>query len=767
MVRNSEATQLFVGAAEHHQRGNLEEAKQLYLQALVKDPNMVDSLRNLGSLLRQIGRPEEGLKYQLRALKIKPNDTGILNNIGNALKDLGRLKESCETFERAMNIDNQKLGLKLGFAISLNALKKSKELIDKLGRIIDHEVKDDEKETYAQILLELGNAYNNVGNKEAANRIWKIAQGKASKDKQLAIVLNRAQILCDANEYREAEELLKPLINNNWDQPNLIYAMGVTKRGQGKWEEAEELFKKSLELDPNYAICWNTYGLLLRDIGQINQSRECFERALEIDQEFGAAMNNLGSVLKDVARYEEALYWLRRGSKKLGKNPAAHSNVLFTLVGYELEGVNECFEEASNYGKMFKYQRHERWKDRIIWASKNRELNIGLVSPDFCRHAVSYFIEPLINEWKKHKLKITLYAAGNVRDSYTDRLRLKADRWRDIGHSDDEKVVKQIIQDEIDILVDLAGHTAGNRLPIFSKKPAPIQATYLGYYGTTGLKEIDYWITDNTLHPRGIQDNKSTETKIRLNRCYVTYKPIVDSPDVSDLPLIDRKIPMFGSFNQSRKITEITAANWMSVLNHIPEAHLFLKSRNLGEEAEETRIRTMFRRLGLHDDRLHLMGHSPSVAYHLDMYKNVDIALDTYPYTGCTTTADALWMGVPVLTVVGTTMVSRQAASVLVGAGHPEWICKDKNELAKVAKAMVNNPHKLAEQRKKLRDELYCSQLLDHDGLAQEMSNKFRHWWNRFLEDNQLIDKVHDRNDGWKIDDNRATRPSFAPIPRF
>ena len=274
-------------------------------------------------------------------------------------------------------------------------------------------------------------------------------------------------------------------------------------------------------------------------MGAINQSRECFEKALEIDNEFGAAMNKLGSVLKDVARHKESLYWLRKGAKKLGMNPAAHSNVLFTLVGYELENKEDCYEEAKRYGKLVKNLRHERWKDRVISPNRDRKLNIGLVSPDFCRHAVSYFIEPLLEEWRNCDLNLFLYAAGSVRDSYTERLMGKAGKWRDIAYSNDELVIKQIIKDEIDILIDLAGHTAGNRLPLFAQKPAPIQATYLGYYGTTGLSQIDYWITDETIHPEESDRELSSEEKCRLDRCYVSYKPLDDSPEVSELPLFD------------------------------------------------------------------------------------------------------------------------------------------------------------------------------------------------------------------------------------
>ena len=253
-------------------------------------------------------------------------------------------------------------------------------------------------------------------------------------------------------------------------------------------------------------------------------------------------MNNLGSTLKDVAKYNEALKWLKKGAERLGHNAAAYSNVLFTLFGYELETHQDRYKEAIKFGEKFKSNNHERWRDRILLPQMSKKLRVGFVSPDFCRHAVSYFIEPLLEEWKQQEdIEIYLYAAGNVRDDYSERLKLKADSWRDITNSADEIVVRQIVQDEIDILIDLAGHTAGNRLTIFAHKPAPIQATYLGYYGTTGLKEIDYWITDNTIHQGQDCPEKSSEEKWILKRSYVTYRPIKKCTRSIVTPYIEKK----------------------------------------------------------------------------------------------------------------------------------------------------------------------------------------------------------------------------------
>ena len=767
MEGHAQGQELFNQACYWHQQQQLDKAEQLYRQAVEADQGLVDGYRNLGALLRQLGRPEEGLVFQRKAVELKPDDPGLQGNLGNVLRDLGHLTESRTAFEKAVSLAPEMSGPHLGLAITLNAMHEHEVVIEKIGSFLETFPTSGNEKDASQLLLELGNACQQVGNVEDALCYWAKSQELVDDGNNLAVVLNTAQVLCGQRDYLKAEKLLHPLLKTHHEHPNLLYALGVISKGKGDLEKAYDFFQKALEQDPDYAICLNTLGLMLREHGHIHKAKDCFERALKSSPEFGAAMNNLGSVLKDITCYRDALYWLRRGAEQLGENAAAHSNVLFTLVGYELEPAKERFEEAKKYGQLFSTAPYERWRDRVLWPDLHRKLKIGLISPDFCRHAVSYFIEPLLEQWSGQHLEITLYAAGEVRDDYSERLKCKADHWRDIQSADDESVIQQIIQDEIDILVDLAGHTAGNRLPVLAHKPAPIQATYLGYYGTTGLETVDYWITDDTVHAENEKiDQYSTETIWRLNRGYMSYRPLDEAPDVSPLPLAKRQHAMLGSFNQSRKITQETAENWMVVLQAIPTSHLYLKSKNLGEEQEAKRIKKLFERLGLAPERLHLHGHSPNVQAHLEQYKNLDLALDTFPYTGCTTTADALWMGVPVLTVAGQSMVSRQAAAVLNAAGHSEWICNSRNELCNKAVELLSDSEKLAQTRQHLRGDLRKSQLLDHADMAKELEKTFRIWWRKLIQNEGLSRLTGGQASSWPLRHNIEPVARFSPLKR-
>ena len=710
---------------------------ELYERALQADPNLHTAWRNLGALLRQQRKTQEARHCTEQALKLDSSDGSLWGNYGNVLRDQNLLEESCKAFREGLQRSPGSKGLLQGLAISLGHRGEHRQVVELLTPIAEEAVAKSSHgdNAMAELLLELGNAHHALGEKDHALKRWREGTHGAEGQKRLFIGLNIAQVLCGEKQFTEAAELCQELEQLFPENENLVYAQGVIARGTGDLERAAELFEKALERNPAYPICLNTYGLLLRDIGRTHQSRQCFEKALQHDPNFGAAMNNLGSVLKDVARYDEALVWLRRGAEALQDNPAAHSNVLFTLVGYELEPADKRLAEAQRFAERFGKHPFERWHDRIPDPNPQRRLKIGLISPDFCRHAVSYFVEPLLEQWDRQKLEITLYSCGEQYDDYSARLQEKADRWVNLCGKPDEACVSQILQDEIDILVDLAGHTAGNRLALFGAKAAPIQATYLGYYGTTGLTQVDYWVTDSMLHPpENDEHDPCSEERWRLDRCYVSYRPLPSAPPVQKPPCLEENTITFGSFNQSRKITPKTASHWMRVLNAIPSSRLLLKSKNLGEQVEQQRIEVLFQEMGLAPDRLELRGHSPSLEEHLASYHDVDIALDTFPYTGCTTTADALWMGVPVLTVAGDSMVSRQAAAVLRGVGLDEWICRDEGEMMERALCLVKDLNVLTQLRLKQRHQVACSELLDHAGLAVSMECAFRSWWLRWLQ---------------------------------
>lgn len=732
---NGNGMVLLKEACQQHQQGNIKNAEKKYRDALRENKTLIVAWRNLGALLRGEGRKDESKICTEQAIKLNSKDGGLWGNLGNVLRDLNELEKSCEAFRQGLKVEKDSISLAYGLAITLGRQKKLNDVINLLTPIIKNPLKKQiGGAELGELYLELANAHHGLGQNVEALEYWKKGFECAMGEKRLFIGLNIAQLHCSRKEFDEAELICNTLEEEFHGNANLMYANGIIAKGQNKIDRALYLFKRALDLNPCYPICLNTLGLVLRDLGRTHEAGECFKKALEHDPTFGAAMNNLGSVLKDVASYEEALIWLRRGAEQLRDNPAAYSNVLFTLFGYELEPAEQRIKEAEKYGQKFGATPFERWRDRIPNPDPNRKLNIGLISPDFCRHAVSYFIEPLLEKWSREELEITLFSCGEQIDDYSERLMKKADHWVDIKQMNDKTCLENIISHEIDILIDLAGHTAGNKLNILGQKPAPIQATYLGYYGTTGLKQIDYWITDEILHPKKYDpEDPCSETRWRLDRCYIAYRPNPKAGKVRNSPCVKNGYITFGSFNQSRKITPKTAKNWALVLSKIPNSKLLLKSKNLGEKVEQERIKELFRGQDIDPQRIELRGHINSLEEHMEAYNEIDIALDTYPYTGCTTTADAIWMGVPVLTVQGNSMVSRQASAVLAGAGMTEWICTDAEDMAKKAINLCSDTTILNQQRMSQRERVRNSALLDHRDLAQQLSKSFRKWWHEWL----------------------------------
>jgi len=713
-------------AFQHHQAGQLKQAELAYRQVLQLDANQPNALRNLGAMLRQRGELEESAQLTGRAVQQNPNDASLLGNYANVLRDLRRFGEAQAVLQRALELEPANQSLLVNLAICCNRagdFGQTQRLLKPLA---------ERGEANADAWLELGNALHGLQRLDEAVECWRRGAAASHGEQKLITSLNLAQTLCEQKRFEAAERLAQPLLEEFGDRSNLHYALGVIQRGQNRLGPALDHYQRALELQPDYPICLNTYGLLLRDLGRVNAARECFEKALACKGDFAEAMNNLGSVLKDVGRAEEGVQWLRKASDGLPDNPVIHSNLLFTLCGYHLANAEQRLTEAKRYGERYATAPFERWKDRVPAPDPKRRLRVGLVSPDFCRHAVSYFIEPLLEHLDRKQLDIVAYHCGQHVDDYTQRLQGKADHWRHIHGQPLEEQIQTVLRDEIDVLIDLAGHTAGNGLPLLAHKPAPIQATYLGYYATTGLEQVDYWLTDGVLHPPGHRD-LATEQHWRLGRCYVSFRPIPEAPAVVDPPLLRNGYATFGSFNQSRKITRRTAEHWMEVLQAVPYSKLLLKSKNLGEPEEEERVRQLFLQLGLPPERLEIRGHAATLVEHLASYGDVDIALDTWPYTGCTTTADALWMGVPVLTVAGDSMVTRQAASLLVALGEAQWVCADGTQMARQAQALLNDPQQLKERRQSQRERMARSELHDPATLARAFEKSFRLWWERWL----------------------------------
>jgi predicted O-linked N-acetylglucosamine transferase (SPINDLY family) len=342
---------------------------------------------------------------------------------------------------------------------------------------------------------------------------------------------------------------------------------------------------------------------------------------------------------------------------------------------------------------------------------------------------VTYFLEPIIAHRDRGAFQMFAYSNNERSDEVTERLRAMCDGWRDIRALDDDQAAALIRQDRIDILIDLAGHTMGNRLGVFGRKPAPVQMTYLGYANTTGVRAIDYRITDSLSDPPGMTDAHYTEKLIRVSPPFLCYRPPDEASAVADPPMLTNGFVRFGSFNNASKIREETIALWSRVLAGVPNSRLVLKARALGDAGARRRIFSGFAAHGIDTARVELIEAGQSLVDHLDAYSTMDVALDTFPYNGTTTTCEAMWMGVPVVSRAGQTHVSRVGLSLLTSVGHAELATETDDAFVTTVVDLASNPHPLTDLRRVLREQVRTSPLCQAAGFRRRFELALREAW--------------------------------------
>jgi predicted O-linked N-acetylglucosamine transferase (SPINDLY family) len=362
-------------------------------------------------------------------------------------------------------------------------------------------------------------------------------------------------------------------------------------------------------------------------------------------------------------------------------------------------------------------------------CSLTRRLKIGYVSADFKKHSVAYFIEPVLARHRKEQVSVHCYADVGQGDEVTERLRGYADHWHSIVGMTDEQVAALIRSDGIDILIDLAGHTAQNRMLIFARKPAPVQVSWIGYPATTGLSAMDYKIVDGYTDPPGKTEQYYTEKLIRMPGSFLCYQPDKDSPAIETLPALTKGYITFGSFNNFAKVTPQVMDLWGDILKSVPGSRLVMKARSLADRPTRESVMERFIAKGVGGERVELLGWEPTTQSHLNTYNRIDIALDSFPYNGTTTTCEALWMGVPVVTLSGETHASCVGVSLLTNAGLPELIARTPEEYIALAVELANDVQRVESYRRELREKMTRSALCDAEGFTAQLEMHYRQIW--------------------------------------
>ncbi len=575
--------------------------------------------------------------------------------------------------------------------------------------------------------------------------------------------IRNAMFLADRGNVGDAISALRSMLATHGQDADLHHALGLLQFRVGSMEQAAFHFDKARHLQPGRADMQSDYGTAINMMGKSAEAIAPFKKAVELDPKNFPAQLGLSSALIGILDYEPAAEAARAATKISPNRPEGWVNLSIALnrSGQGAEAV-KVLEEAvalmpgetllhTNLAAALNY-RPEPSPQRVFEAHVNlgramtaaygggirsfsnnpdpdRPLRIGYLSADFRDHPIASFIAPVLESHDRSNFAPYCYSAATSPDATTNRLRATGVEWRDVARLPDQGVIQQIGADRIDILVDLGGHTLGSRIGVFASRAAPVQATWLGYANTTGLRTIGYRIVDNTTDPEGAEAF-STEKLSRIDGCFVCFQPSAAAPEVAPLPSSERGQPFtFGSFNDAQKIVETVVEAWAAILRGKSGSRLVLKARGFDDPGTVERIRSRFAGLGVTADRVEFLKRVDSEREHLAMYSRIDLALDTFPYNGTATTCEAIDMGVPVVTLRGETHASRVGASILKCAGLEGTTASSTADYIRIATQLSADTGRLASLRTGLRARTRNSPLCDGPGFTRKLEAAYRAMW--------------------------------------
>ena len=714
-------------AAFHHNLGDallalrrLPEADARYRRALELDPNLVETHYSLGNLMTEQHNLDGAVASYRRALKLRPAYAEAHYNLGNALKGQGKLDEAIACHRRALQLKPNFAEAHNNLGNALNDQGKTDEALASLHRALQL------KPNLAEAHNNLGNVLKDQGKPDEALTCYRRAL--ELKPDYAPAHLNLGNVLKDQGKPDEAVVCYRRALELKPDFAEACGNLGVALDELGKPDEAIACYRRALELKPDFAEAHSNLGVALDDRGETDEALACQRRALELKPDLAEAHYNQGNVFRNQGNLDEALACYRRALELKPDHVNAHSSLVYTQAfcpGYNAQALREEYlrwnqRHAEPLGKFIQPHLNDRRPDR--------RLRIGYLSPDFRGHPVGRFLLPLLESHDHASFEIFCYASVRNPDATTNGLRARADVWREVLGESDEQVASAVRQDQIEILVDLAMHTRDNRLLVFARKPAPVQVTYLAYCGTTGLSTMDYRLTDPYLDPPGQDPKLYSEQSIALPETYWCYRPPIETPSVNALPALEAGQVTFGSLNNFCKASPPTLVAWSQLLQAVPGSRLLLHAR---AGSHRDRARGLLAEHGISDERLTFVDFQP-IAEYFRSYQRIDMALDPFPFGGGTTTCDALWMGVPVVSLAGETAVGRGGVSILSNVGLPELIAQTPEQYVRIAAALAQDLSRLSELRATLRDRMQASPLMDAPRFARNVEEAYRTMWRRW-----------------------------------
>ena len=677
MTEQTEAR--FAEAVSRHQAGDSAEAERLYRLVLEELPLHTGALCNLGVIVAKTD-PQEAASLYCTAIAENPNLLDAHFNLGNLYRRMNRPMDAVGCYQAALRIDPNN----------------------------------------SRAYLNLGLAAGDVGDANTAIECFRRAVNLAPNFPDAQNLLGDA--LFRAGHTDEAVTVYREFTVRCPDDPRAHHNLGLALASRGDRDAALPELELALTLRPNYADAHNTLGILFEAMKRADEAQEHYRQAVELRPDFADAWSNLGTSYTEQGRVAEAIDSLRK-ALQLRPDPRTEDNLLLALSYTSELSPEQLRDEHVAWGAKYAEPAEPRHRTK---EDPNRRLKIGYVSGDFRQHTVSGFIETLLEHHDRNRFHVTCYSNAVQGDEVTDRMRRRADAWQPIAALTDAKAADLIRADEIDVLVDLSGHTAGNRLLTFARRPTALQATLFGYPVTTGVKAIDVRITDPFADPPGETESLCVESLLRLPEVAWVYRPPGDAPAINALPAHSRRSFTFGCLNNPAKLSAACVEAWARVLKAVPRSRLVLLA---GGSAEAARIiGERFMQHAIAPDRLELVYRLPPGEY-FEAYQPIDLALDPFPFNGGVTTCDALWMGVPVLTVAGRDYRSRQGVSLLNNVGLPEFVADSPDKLVDLAAIWSDQRDGLADLRASLREMMQASPIAQAERYVRNLEAALRDAW--------------------------------------
>jgi protein O-GlcNAc transferase len=724
--------QLLARALEKHQAGQIGEAQNLYSEILQSDPSHRDALHFAGMAAHQTGDSRLAISLMERSLKTGPGHADQYMNFGQVLQASGLLDRALACYEKAVALGSSaETGhVRMGTAL-LDAARPADaaKSFSKALRI--------QAESY-EAMNGLGTALQRMGRLEQA--IVCFQKAIALKPASISALNNCGVALCDLGRVDDAVACYRQALNHAPESAEVLSNLGEALRKKGELEESIRCCKQAIEIQPDFASAYTNLATTYNDQGLLREAVSTYRKAIEVDPQNALAHSNMANALAEQDKVEAALESYSKAIEYAPAKNDAFSNMLYMHSAFQFASPQLECELARNWEKV-RLRGEERAAARARASASSgvfsteprngRALRVGIVSAELGRHVVAVFLQPFLDQLDYRRVHLTLFPTVLRKDALADHFRSLADRTIPLIGVPDALAAARIREERIDVLVDTTGHTSHCHLGIFAHRAAPVQCSYIGYWSTTGLTEMDWYITDER-YSHGCETH-FTEKLWKLPHHAHCYYADESLPGSAWAPDSDGTI-WLGSFNRYNKVRRETLSLWAKVLKALPHAKLLLEDRVAYEAETHERIQTVLCENGVAGERVVFLPRvrNSDFATHMRLYDRVDIALDTIPANSGATAFDALWMGVPLVALEGTRVCSRMAASILKALGRPDWIASTQEEYVSIVSALARDVEGRAELRTTLRSDLRKSELCDGRGLARSLEDAFEamhdHW---------------------------------------